>query len=351
MSNDHTTAGGAADRAESPLSGHPSRREFLMRTATTASVLVVPGVVHAAGDVVGGTNDGVPRRRFGRHDDRVSLLCVGGFHIGKPSERESVRIIHEALDNGVNFLDNAWEYHHGESEKRMGRALKGRRDRAFLMTKHHGRDKKMAMQHLEDSLRRLQTDHIDLWQYHEVIYDDDPDRIFAPGGGIEAAEVARKQGKVRYIGFTGHKAPRIHLKMLAYGFPWDAVQLPLNPFDPHYRSFEKWVLPVLERRKIAPLAMKTRGGGELLETGQCSVEELWRYAAALPVATIVSGMGSVELLRDNLRLARTLQPMTATEMKALRERVKPLAEDGAHELYKTARRFDGWKGREVHGET
>lgn len=322
-----------------------------MGAATTATILAAPGLLSSAGGTSGPAPGSVPTRRFGRHGHRVSVLCVGGFHIGKPSEGEGIRIIQQALDHGVNFMDNAWEYHRGGSEERMGKALRGRRDNAFLMTKHHGRDKQMAMQHLEDSLRRLQTDHIDLWQYHEVIYEDDPDRIFGPDGGIEAAELAKKQGKVRYIGFTGHKTPWLHLKMLAYGYPWDAVQLPLNPFDPHFRSFEKWVLPVLQRRGIAVLAMKTRGGGELLETGKCSVEELWRYATGLPITTVVSGMDSVELLRKNLDLARGLKPMDAQEMQALRDRVQSAAREGEYELYKTARRFDGWKGRELHGES
>lgn len=330
-----------------------SRRQFLSTAlAGTASTALAESVfARAQSDAAasGSAPQGVPHRSFGRHDEQVSLLCVGGHHIGRPDEAEAIRIIRYAIDNGATFLDNAWDYHHGESEKRMGKALQeGYRDKAFLMTKHHGRDKTTAMKHLDDSLRRLKTDHIDLWQYHEIVYDDDPKMIFSSGGGIEAAELAKKQGKVRYIGFTGHKHPILHLQMLAYEYPWDAVQMPLNPFDANYASFEKWVLPVLIKRGIAPLAMKTRGGGELLKTDKITAEECWRYAAALPVATIVSGMESMDLLKKNLRLARNESPMTNDQMKSIRQRVASASEGGTHELYKTSRRFDGWAGRKLH---
>ena len=231
----------------------------------------------------------------------------------------------------------------------MGKALVGRRDKAFLMTKHHGRDKETAMKHLEDSLRRLRTDRIDLWMFHECVYDEDPDMIFAPGGGIEAAELAKKQGKVRHIGFTGHKWPRIHLKMLAYDYPWDAVLMPLNILDGNFRSFEKWVLPVLEKRGIAPLAMKTRASGAILRAKAATVEECWRYVTALPVSTVVSGMESLDVLRSNLRLARELKPMTEEERKAILERTRSYAQGGEHELFKSTNRFDGPIGRKLHG--
>ncbi|UCD30469.1 MAG: aldo/keto reductase, partial [Planctomycetota bacterium] len=205
------------------------------------------------------------------------------------------------------------------------------------------------MEHLEASLRRLQTDHIDLWQFHEVIYDQDPDMIFAPGGGIEAADLARKQGKVRYIGFTSHKHPWIQLKMLAYGYPWDAVQIPLNVFDAHFDSFQRKVLPVLTKRGIAVLAMKTRGGGRILKTKTCTVEELWRYVTALPITTVISGMNSIDLLRDNLRMARELKPMTPQEMDELRKRTAKAAASGKHEPYKTTWAYDSRHGKELHG--
>jgi predicted aldo/keto reductase-like oxidoreductase len=294
----------------------------------------------------------IPHRPFGKTTEKVSLLCVGGFHMGVPDEAEGIRLVHEAVDSGATFMDNAWCYHNGGSEERMGKALAGgRRDKAFLMTKHCHRDKKTAMQHLEDSLRRLKTDHLDLWQFHEVVYEKDPDMIFVPGGAIEAADVAKKQGKARYIGFTGHKHPWIHLKMLAYDYPWDAVQMPLNAFDGTFQSFEQIVLPVLVKRKIAVLAMKTRGGGAILRTGTCTAEDLWRYVTALPITTVVSGMESLDMLRKNLALARDLKPMTPDEMAAIRQRTAALASSGKHELYKTSRGYDSGVGRRLHGVT
>ncbi len=327
-----------------------TRRDFLSAALAGGTALALGRTAFGEEKADGG--DGVPRRKFGRHDESVSLLCVGGHHIGRPDEDDAIRIIQEAVDHGATFMDNAWCYHKGVSEERMGKALAGgRRDKAFLMTKHHGRDKKTAMAHLEESLRRLKTDRIDLWQYHEIVHDRDPDMIFAPDGGIEAADLAKKQGKVRYVGFTGHKTPWMHLKMLAYGYPWDAVQMPLNPFDATFESFEERVLPVLVKRGIAPIAMKTRGGGAILGSGACTAEELWRYAIALPVATVVSGMESLDLLRKNLEMARGLKPMSKDEMKALREKSAKLASAGNHEQYKTTRNFDGWAGRELHGES
>ncbi|MBI4604223.1 MAG: aldo/keto reductase [Planctomycetes bacterium] len=291
----------------------------------------------------------MPRRVLGKTGQKVSLLCVGGHHIGRPDEATAIRIIQEAVDAGATFMDNAWEYHGGASEERMGKALKGRRDKVFLMTKHHGRDKATAMGHLEDSLRRLGTDVIDLWQFHEIVYDADPDMIFAPGGGIEAADLAKKQGKVRYVGFTGHKHPQILLKMLAYEYPWDAVQMPLNILDGSFQSFEKWVLPVLVRRGIGVLAMKTRSSGAMLREKAATAEECWRYVTGLPVSTVVSGMESLELLRDNLRMARTLKPMSPEEMEAARQRTREAALKGAIERYKTSTAFDGPVGRKLHG--
>ena len=292
--------------------------------------------------------DGMPYRELGKTGEKVSLLCVGGYHIGRPDEATAIRLMHEAIAGGVNFMDNAWEYHQGRSEELMGKAIKDRRDKVFLMTKHHGREKKTAMEHLEQSLRRLQTDVIDLWQFHEVVYDKDPDMIFS-SGGIEAAELAKKQGKVRYVGFTGHKDPIIHLKMLAYDYPWDAVQLPLNILDGSFKSFEKWVVPVLTQRKIGVLAMKSRASGAILKNKIATPEECWRYVTALPVSTVVSGMESLELLRDNLRMARTLKPMSAAEMEAVRSRTREVAMKGELERFKTTTAFDGSVGRKLHG--
>src|SRR6185503_2177887 len=206
-----------------------------------------------------------------------------------------------------NFLDNAWEYHDGESEKRMGRAIADRRESVFLMTKvcTHGRDARVAMRQLDESLRRLRTDHLDLWQIHECVYDNDPDRHFAKGGVVEALERAKAQGKVRYVGFTGHKDPAIHLRMLSFGFPFDACQLPLNGFDPHFRSFQTRVLPELARQGIAAIGMKSLGGdGRAIRKKAAAVSDARRYAMSLPVSTTVSGVDSLTVLRQNLKIAR-----------------------------------------------
>jgi aryl-alcohol dehydrogenase-like predicted oxidoreductase len=249
-------------------------------------------------------------------------------------------------------MDNAWEYNQGRSEEIMGKALADRRDKVFLMTKvcTHGRGKAVAMAQLEESLRRLRTDYLDLWQIHEVIYEDDPERHFAPGGVVEALLEAKRQGKVRFLGFTGHKDPGIHLKMLEHDFPFDACQLPLNVFDGTFRSFERRVLPELQRRGIAPLAMKTlSGNGDPIKQRVVGVEEALRYVLSLPVATIVSGIDSREVLRQNLGIARRFRPMSVQEMETLRNRVAAYAADGRFELFKSSRNYDGRLGREQHG--
>ena len=295
----------------------------------------------------------IPRRSFGRTGVEVSAIGLGGYHIGVPKdEQEAIRIIHEAMDAGIDFMDNAWEYNDGVSEQRLGKALRGRRDQAFVMTKvcTHGRDRKVAMQQLEQSLRRLQTDHIDLWQIHEVVYDNDPELHFARGGVIEALEQAKKEGKVRFVGFTGHKDPTIHLKMLSYNYPFDACQLPLNCFDASFRSFEKQVLPELQKRGIAAIGMKSLGGsGEPVKQGAIAPQAALSYAMSLPVATTVSGIDSLKVLRQNLGIARGFTPMSAEQMQALRDRYARYAADGRFELYKTSKQYDGKPGREQHG--
>ena len=283
----------------------------------------------------------------------MSILGLGGYHLGTVgSATEASRLVHEAVDAGVTFLDNAWEYHGGRSEEWMGRALQGRRDQVFLMTKvcTHGRDRKTAMRQLEESLRRLRTDRLDLWQVHEVIYENDPDLHFATGGVIDALDQAKKEGKVRYVGFTGHKHPAIHLKMLAHDYPFDTVQMPLNCFDGTYRSFEHQVLPELERRGIGVLGMKSLGGdGQPIVHGVVTAEEALRYAMSLPVATTISGIDSLAVLHQNLAIARGFTPMTSDEMDLLRRRCAPFAADGHLELFKSTKRYDGAVGREQHG--
>ncbi len=295
----------------------------------------------------------VPRRPFGRHADMVSIIGLGGHHLGQvKTVTEAVRIVHTAIDAGVNFLDNAWEYHEGESEKLMGRAIADRRDRVFLMTKvcTHGRDAKVALRQLDQSLRRLRTDYLDLWQIHECVYYNDPERHFEPGGAVEALERAKAQGKVRYVGFTGHKDPEIHLRMLSYDFPFDACQLPLNGFDASFRSFQTLVLPELNRRKIAAIGMKTFGGdGGALKKRATNAADALRYGMSLPVATTVSGIDSLRVLRQNLRIARGFTPMSPRERAAYERRLAERARDGRFELYKTTAEHEGTEGREQHG--
>jgi aryl-alcohol dehydrogenase-like predicted oxidoreductase len=256
------------------------RREFLKKPATTTVAASLSKQFASA------SNNLIEKRTLGHTGEKVSMIGIGGYHLGVPSEDESSRIVRTALDNGVNFLDNCWDYNNGVSEERMGKVLRdGYRQKAFLMTKIDGRSKKAATQQLDDSLRRLQTDHIDLLQFHEVIRDTDPDCIFAPGGGMEAVFEAKKQGKIRYIGFTGHKNPDIHLKMLdtafAHNFTFDTVQMPLNVMDAHYDSFEKRVLPVLVKHQIGVLGMKPMGDKIILQSKAATPVECLRYAMSL----------------------------------------------------------------------
>jgi aryl-alcohol dehydrogenase-like predicted oxidoreductase len=283
----------------------------------------------------------------------VSAIGLGGSHLGQVrDEALALRIVHEAVDAGVTFMDNAWEYHQGRSEELMGRALRGRRDRMFLMTKvcTHGRDAAVAMAQLEESLRRLGTDHVDLWQVHEVAYENDPERHYAPGGVLEALDRAKREGKARFVGFTGHKDPSLHLAMLERGYAFDAAQMPLNCFDASFRSFEQRVLPELARRGVAAVGMKSLGGNaRMVRERAVPAHEALRYAMSLPVATTVTGVDSLEVLRQNLGVARGLVPMTEAERAALRGRVAPLAGDGRFELYKTTAHFEGDVGRAQHG--
>jgi aryl-alcohol dehydrogenase-like predicted oxidoreductase len=280
-------------------------------------------------------------------------MGLGGYHLGTIQDQQMVdRIANEAIDSGINFFDNAWDYHDGRSEEVVGQALAGKRDKVIVMTKvcTHGRKKDVAMQQLEESLRRLRTGHIDVWQIHEVIYWNDPDLIFAPGGAAEALVDAKKQGKVRFVGFTGHKDPRIHLKMLSHKFPFDTVQMPLNCFDATYRSFEQQVLPELNRQGIAPLGMKSFGGsGEMLRKGAVTPVEALSYAMSLPVAVTISGVDTLEVLHQNLGIACGFKPLEASAMQALRERCRTYSADGRLELFKMTVKYDGKIGREQHG--
>jgi aryl-alcohol dehydrogenase-like predicted oxidoreductase len=340
-----------------------NRRDFLKAGVTVAGV--ASGVA-AASEVVfsSAASPGQPvpptarkgdmlYRALGRTGAQVSALGVGGHHLGDlPTVDEAIRLVHEAVDAGVTFFDNCWEYYNGKTENILGRALKGHRDKVFLMTKvcTHGRSGQLALQMLEESLMRLQTDHLDLWQIHGIVYDNDPERAYAKGGVLEAFDQAKKQGKARFVGFTGHKDPAFHLKMLELGYPFDTVQMPLNPFDAGFHSFEKQVLPEVNRRGIAALGMKSMGGTAwAIKNGIVKAEELLRYAMSLSVATTISGMDSLDVLRQNLQVVRGFKPMTDSEMDALRARCAPTAADGRYEPYKVSLRYDNPMTRLPHG--
>ena len=291
-------------------------------------------------------------KKFGKTGIQISALGLGGHHLGAAlGEHIAIDIVHRALDGGINFFDCCWEYNRGKSEDWLGKGLKGQRDKAFLMTKvcTHGRDASLATQMLEQSLRRLQTDHLDLWQIHGVTFQNDPELFIRPGGAAEALVKAKKDGKVQFLGFSGHKDPDIHLAMLNTGFPFDAVQMPINPFDANFQSFEQKVLPVLNQRGIAPLAMKPISGhGEPITQGVFTAAELLRYSMSLPVSTTISGVSEMAILEQNLSIAQGFTPMTETEMQALRTRAKPYSGDGHFELYKTSIKFDNPEARLAH---
>src|SRR4051794_7457146 len=282
-------------------------------------------------------------RTLGKTGERVSAISIGGAHAARPKDpEETTRIIRTAIDSGINFLDNCWDYALGEAEVRMGRALRdGYRERVFLMTKIDGHTASAAAAQIDQCLQRLQTDHIDLMQIHEVIRPDDPERVFAPGGTMEALLAARQAGKIRYIGFTGHKDPDIHLKMLGMDFAWDTVQMPLNCVDRHHRSFEERVLPVLVERGIGVLGMKPLAAGDAVRNNVATAEECLRYAMSLPTSVVITGCDSMPILEQALRVWRDFKPLTPAEMDALRARTAERAQGGLLEGYKTSGRFDG----------
>jgi uncharacterized protein len=294
----------------------------------------------------------IPKRPLGRTGVEVTAIGLGGAHLGMvPDEALAIRLVQEAIDGGITFLDNAWEYSSGRAEERMGRALQGRRDRVFLMSKvcTHGRGQDVAMRQLEESLRRLRTDHLDLWQVHECVYPSDPERHYA-SGVLDALDEAKRQGKVRFVGFTGHKDPSIHLDMLRRGYPFDSCQLPLNPFDHSFRSFERLVLPELSTRGIAAIGMKPLSGdGAPVREGLFTAKEGLRYAMSLDVVTTVTGIDSEETLRQALEVARGFTPMTPDERDELRRRCARHAADGRFELFKSSMSYDANPGREQHG--
>lgn len=294
----------------------------------------------------------IPRRQFGKTGIEISALGLGGHHLGDAEDQKTAeQIVARAIDGGVTFFDNCWEYHRGKSESWMGSALQGKRQGVFLMTKvcTHGRDKGLALRMLHESLRRLQTDHLDLWQIHGVSFENDPSEFIRPNGAAEAMLQAKKEGKVRFVGFTGHKDPSLHLMMLNTGFPFDAVQMPLNPFDGTFRSFETQVLPEVIRRGMAPLGMKPMSGaGPAIKKSVLSAEESLRYAMSLPVVTTITGMEKMDVVEQNLQIAQSFHPMSESEMNALRERCRKF-NDGRFEPYKISLKYDNPEARLSHG--
>ncbi|MDB4872143.1 MAG: putative oxidoreductase of aldo/keto reductase family [Gemmatimonadales bacterium] len=298
-------------------------------------------------------------RALGKTGERVSPIGLGGWHLGLPhvDEQLGFRIVRGAIDRGITFMDNSWDYNDGASEIRMGRALRdGYRDKAFLMTKIDGRSKREATRQLDESLRRLQTDRIDLVQHHEVIRFDDPHRIFHPEGANAALVEARKAGKVRYIGFTGHKDPRIHLHMLEVarenGFSFDTVQMPLNVMDAHYRSFERLVLPELVKQNIGVLGMKSMANGIILKSGTVTPVECLHYALNLPTSVVITGCDSMEVLDQAVDAVRTFRPLSVPQREALLAKTRAVAARGEFEPFKTSSIFDStathpeWLGEE-----
>ncbi|HWQ93199.1 MAG TPA: aldo/keto reductase [Clostridia bacterium] len=289
----------------------------------------------------------IPLRTLGRTGQKISALGLGGFHIGmQPDENESIGIIRAAIDHGITFMDNCWDYHEGGSEIRMGKALRdGYRDKVFLMSKIDGHTQEAATRQIDESLKRLQTDHVDLMQFHEVIRMNDPEKIFGPRGSFQAMVEARKAGKVRFIGFTGHKDPSIHLHMLevaaAHDFHFDAVQMPLNLMDAHFRSFEKQVLPVLQRQGIGVLGMKPLGGGHLLKSHAVKAQDCLHYALSLPVSTVITGIDSREVLQQAVSVGSNFKPLTRKALTALLARTAPHARKGEFEPFKMTTQFDG----------
>ncbi|MGA7317995.1 MAG: aldo/keto reductase [Silvibacterium sp.] len=294
----------------------------------------------------------VPKRPMGNTGLQVSIIGIGGYHLGTAAGQEEVNeMVAKALDHGINFFDNAWEYHGGMSEERVGTALRGKRDQAIVMTKvcTHGRKKDIAMKMLEESLTRLQTDHLDVWQVHEVIYYNDPEKAYDPDGVLEALTTAKQQGKVRFVGFTGHKDPSIHLEMLNRGFAFDTVQMPINPFDPSFRSFERNVLPLAVQKGLAVFSMKSMSGsGESSVNGALTPTEALSYAMSVSgVSTTISGMDSMAVLDQNLQILRNFKPLGEKQMANLREYGRQFR-DGRYELFKSTMKYDGALGREQH---
>jgi aryl-alcohol dehydrogenase-like predicted oxidoreductase len=293
-----------------------------------------------------GSTQEMPYRTLGKTGEKVSCIGLGGYHLGQSqvSEDDAIRLFHSAIDRGINFSDNSWDYNQGESERRVGKALKGYRQKVFVMTKFDGRTKASALQQLNESLQRLEVDHVDLWQFHENIRPEDPDRFFAQGGAIEACTEAKRAGKVRYIGFTGHKDPSVHLRMLdlaeKHNFHFDTAQMPINVMDAHFRSFEKQVVPVLLRQGVALLGMKSMGDGNILNSKSVTPLECLQYALSRPTSVVITGIDSVPILDQAFHAAATYNKLSAADIAAILKKTAPLAADGKYEPFKTTPTFD-----------
>ncbi|MCC6492441.1 MAG: aldo/keto reductase [Pirellulales bacterium] len=327
-----------------------NRRRFMQAGAASGVLLSL------AEEVLAGQQDapgGLPMRPLGATGQNVSLLCLGGWHIGATAKQEgedqAVKLMHQAIDNGLTFFDNCWDYHNGFSEQVMGKAIEDRRDKVFLMTKVCNRDYDGVKANLEESLQRLRTDHLDLWQFHEMVYDNDPDWVFDQGG-LKAALEAHEAGKVRFIGFTGHKDPSIHLKMLNKPYRWATAQMPINVCDYFFRSFLHGVVPHCLQQGTAVLGMKSLAGGALAKTDTgLTAPECLRFALSQPVSALVCGMRTERDLQQALDVGRDFKPLSQDEQQAILDKVRHVAADGRHELFKTAKNFDGPYHRQQHG--
>jgi aryl-alcohol dehydrogenase-like predicted oxidoreductase len=292
-------------------------------------------------------NQEMPYRTLGKTGEKVSCIGLGGYHLGQShlEEADAIKIFHAAVDRGINFSDNSWDYNQGESERRVGKALKGGyRQKVFVMTKFDGRTKESALTQLNESLQRLQVDHIDLWQFHENIRLEDPDRFFAEGGAREAMEEAKKAGKIRYIGFTGHKDPSVHLRMLELAakndFHFDTAQMPINVMDAHFRSFEKEVVPVLQQSGVALLGMKSMGDKNILQSKTVTPLECLQYALSRPTSVVITGVDTMPILDQAFQAAATYKKLTASDIAAILQKTATVAATGRYEPFKTTPNFD-----------
>jgi aryl-alcohol dehydrogenase-like predicted oxidoreductase len=316
-----------------------TRREFIGGLALlTAS--------HRAGALFQGGSQEMPYRSLGKTGEKVSCIGLGGFHLGQShlEEADAIKLFHAAIDRGINFSDNSWDYNQGESERRVGKALKGYRQKVFVMTKFDGRTKGSALDQLNQSLQRLQVDHVDLWQFHENIRLEDPDRFFANGGAVEATIEAKRTGKARYIGFTGHKDPVVHLRMLEladkHNFQFDTAQMPINVMDAHFRSFEKMVVPVLIQKQIALLGMKSMGDKNILKSKTVTPLQCLQYALSRPTSVVITGIDSMPILDQAFQAAATYSKLSEADIAAILQKTAPAAADGQYEPFKTTAMFD-----------